>query len=202
MSKSIFLMSFFIVAFNYTSFAEENWKLEKNKDGIKIWTRKPANSNLKEYQGNAIIQTSVDKLVAIFKNPKTYQKWMYKIPEGGIKVIKKVNDNDFYVQIIMSAPLIKSRESLVHLTILPADDKGCVLVNMEGAPTLLPPNDNYVRIEKMKAFWKFVPLPNGKVEVTHQALSSVGGNIPDAFVNLAIADAPFSMISKLKEMVK
>lgn len=54
----------------------------------------------------------------------------------------------------------------------------------------------------MKGYWKFVPLPGGKVEVTHQALSSVGGNVPDAFINFAIADAPFSMISKLKEMVK
>jgi hypothetical protein len=77
-----------------------------------------------------------------------------------------------------------------------------VLINQEAAPNLLPANDNYVRIQKMKAYWKFTPLPNGKVEVTHQASSSVGGNIPDTFVNMAIADAPFSMLTKLMELSK
>ena len=198
----LFILQFVLLFSTVTALAEENWKLEKNKDGIKIWTRKPENSNIKEYKGTAIFQTTVDKLVAIFKNYKTCSKWMYKIPENGVKLIKKVNDNDFFVQIIMSAPLIKSRESLVHFIVNPKDDKGAVLINQEAAPNLLPANDNYVRIQKMKAYWKFTPLPNGKVEVTHQASSSVGGNIPDTFVNMAIADAPFSMLTKLIELSK
>lgn len=197
----IYFSIFFLTA-SLISSAQENWKLEKNKDGIKVWTRKPENSNLKEFKATTTIATTVDKLVVFFKNYKLFEKWMYKIEPGSVKLIKKTNDNDYYLQLIMSAPLIKSRESLMRVQVNAPDENGTVFINLDATPTLLPSNDNYVRIQKMKAYWKFTPLANGKVEVTHQALSSVGGNIPETFVNLAIADAPFSMLTKLKEMVK
>ena len=52
--------------------AQTNWKLEKDKDGIKIWNRKLPNSGLKEYKGITVIQTTVDKLVSFFKNFKIF----------------------------------------------------------------------------------------------------------------------------------
>lgn len=195
--KSI-LFAFLCLTMSYSTLAEENWKLEKDKDGIKIWNRKLPNSGLKEYKGITVIQTTVDKLVAFFKNFKMYEKWMYKMDAGSGKLLKKVSDNEFYYRITMSAPLIKSRESITHFTINPPDAKGAVLINLETAPDLIPLNDNYVRVPKMKGYWKFVPLDNGKVEVTHQAPIVAGGSIPDAFANLGAIDAPFAMLSNLK----
>ena len=46
------------------------------------------------------------------------------------------------------------------------------------------------------------PLANNKTEIYHQAITDPGGSIPTAFINMAIADAPFTMLSKLKETFK
>jgi len=200
--KPVFMSLLFIII-SYTSFsAEPVWKLEKDKDGIKVWTRKQISSNLKEYKAIATIQTSVDKLVSFLKNYKMFDKWMYKADEGSVKLVKKVNDNDFYIRMTLSAPLIKSRESITHFIFNTPDTKGAVIITLETTPDLLPLNPDYVRVPKMKGFWKLTPLENGKVEIYHQAPIVAGGSLPDAMANLGAVDAPFGMLSNLKSMLK
>jgi len=182
--------------------AQTNWKLEKDKDGIKVWTRKQASSNLKEYKGTLILNLSIDKLISFFKNYKLYEKWMYKTDAGSFKLLKKYNDNDFVVRVTISAPFIKTRESITHFTINQPDNKGAVLINLVTVPDFIPLDEKYVRIPKMNGYWKLVPMENGKVEITHLASVNAGGTIPDALANLGAVDAPFSMLQKIKELVK
>lgn len=181
--------------------AQSNWKLEKDKDGIKVWTRKQASSNLKEYKGSLVLNTSIDKVVSFFRNYKMFEKWMYKIDAGSFKLLKKYSDNDFVVRLTMSAPFIKTRESITHFTINQPDNKGTVLINLVTVPDFIPADEKYVRIPKMNGYWKLVPLDNDKVEITHLASVNAGGTIPDALANLGAVDAPFSMLQKLKELI-
>ena len=200
--KNIFLLLISITFLNSSlTHAEEAWKLEKDKDGIKVWNRKTPSSSLKEYKATVILNSTVDKLITFIKNVSLYDKWMYKTDEGSPKIIKKVTDNDYYTYMTISAPLIKSRESITHMVIYPKDSKGAVLVTLDSAPDLLPKNDKYVRILKSKGYFKITPLSNDKVEFTHQAYGSPGGGIPDVLVNLSSVDCPFYMLSKIKSLL-
>jgi len=200
--KIIFSILFGIYSFSaLNGFAEETWKLEKDKDGIKIWNRKAPNSSLKEFRVSTILQTTPEKLVAFLKNTSIYDKWMYKVEEGSVKVLKKNNENDYYTYMTISAPFIKTRETITHMIFNPQDSKGAILITLEGAPDLLPKNDQYVRIPMMKAYFKIIPLGNGKVELIHQALGAPGGAVPDALANLSSVDCPFYMFSRIKEIL-
>lgn len=196
------ILAFFCISISVTAFSQTNWKLEKDKNGIKVWTRKQANSNLKEYKGEAILNVSMDKLISFFKNYKNYEKWMYKADEGSFRLLKKVDDDEFYIRLTMSAPFIKTRESVTHFKINPQDSKGNVLISLETAPDFIPKNDNYIRIPKMSGYWKFSPLGNGTIEITHQATVAAGGSLPDVMANLGAVDAPYGMLSSIKSMLK
>ncbi len=198
--KSFFLIISTILIANF-SYAEEAWKLEKEKDGIKVWNRRTPNSSLKEYKASVILQNTPEKVLAFLKNTSLYEKWMYKVDAGSMKVLKKVNENDYYTYMTISAPLIKSRETITHMVFNPADSKGVILVTLDGAPDLIPKNDKYVRVTKTKGYFKIVPLGNGKVEFIHQAYGSPGGGIPDALANLSSVDCPFYMLSKVKSLL-
>jgi hypothetical protein len=181
--------------------ADEAWKLEKDKNGIKVWNRKVAGSALKEFKVSTILNVTPEKLVAFLKNTGNYEKWMYKVDEGSVKVLKRVNDNDYYTYMTLSAPFIKSRETITHMVFNPHDSKGVITITLDGAPDLLPLNEKYVRIPKMKAYFKIIPLGNGKVELIHQAWGAPGGNVPDALANLSSVDCPFYMFTKIKELL-
>ena len=196
------LLFFFCLLMVYTqhSFADEPWTLEKNKDGIMIWNRKTANSNLKEFKVSTILQTTPEKMLSFLKNTSNYDKWMYKIDAGSVKVIKRNNDNDYFTYMTVSAPFIKSREAITHMIFNAQNNKGEILITLDGTPDLLPKNDKYVRIPMMKAYFKIIPLGEGKIELVHQALSAPGGSIPDALANLTSVDCPYSMFSKIKQL--
>ncbi len=200
--KNILLLVLTVSFFNFSfSSAEDAWKLEKDKDGIKVWNRKMPNSSLKEYKASVILNSTVDKVVAFVKNISMFDKWMYKADVGSPKIIKQVSDNDYYTYMTISAPLIKSRETITHMIVNPKDNKGGVLITLDSAPDILPKNDNYVRILKSKGYFKITPLTNGKIEFLHQAYGSPGGGIPDVLVNMSSVDCPFYMLSKLKTLL-
>lgn len=199
--RIIALLAFSVLTMSFRSeTTESDWKLEKDQNGIRIWTRKAQNTNLKEYKAAVILRTTPEKVVSFLRNYKLFDKWMYKVDEGSVRMVKKNNENDYYIRMTISVPLIKSRESLTHFIFNAPDEKGAVLINMEAAPDILPKDDNYIRIPKMKAFWMIIPIGNGRVEVINQALSSAGGSIPDALANLGIVDAPYSMFEKMKAL--
>ena len=198
--KSFLLIISTLLLVNF-SYSEEAWKLEKDKDGIKIWNRKTPNSSLKEYKASVILQITPEKLIAFLKNTSQYDKWMYKVDAGSVKVLKKANENDYYTYMTISAPLIKSRETITHMVFNTADSKGAILITLDGAPDLIPKNEKYVRITKTKGYFKITPLGNGKVEFTHQAYGSPGGGIPDALANLSSVDCPFYMLTKIKSLL-
>jgi len=194
---------FLVICLSYINLsAQTNWKLEKDKNGIKVWTRKQVNSNLKEYKANLVLNTSIDKLISFFRNYKLYENWMYKTDVGSLKLLKKYSDDEFVIRLTMSAPFIKTRESITHFTINQPDNKGVVLIDLVTVPDFIPVNEKYVRIPKMNGYWKLVPIEGGKIEITHVASVNAGGNIPNGFVNLSAVDAPFSMLQKLKELIK
>lgn len=201
MRKIIFTLLCISLSYSAT-YAQGNWKLEKEKDGIKVWTRKQANSNLKEYKGVMIIPSNMDKLISFFRNYRLFEKWMYKSDVGSFKLLKKITDNEFVIRLTMSAPFIKTRESITHFTINQADNKGEVLINLVTVPDFIPLDNNYVRIPKMSGYWKLIPLENGKIEITNVASVNAGGSIPDGLTNLSAVDAPFSMLQKIKGYVK
>jgi hypothetical protein len=188
-----------VMFFGLTMQAEEsNWELEKDKNGIKVWTRRMPDSKLKEYKGAVLLNTTIDKLVYIFKNTKYHDKLLYKCQPGSVTVVKKLSDLDFYTYMIINAPMVKDRDVVTHYSIMAPDATGAVTINLEGAANLVPVKEDFVRVPKMKGFWKFVPQGNGKVLVVHQAYSSPGGSVPEGLANSASVDAPFDMLTKLK----
>ncbi len=197
-----FVFTLFTFLLLHTSQAQSNWQLEKNKDGIKIWNRKTESSALKEFKVSMVLNTTSEAVIEFLKKTSLYDKWMYKVNKGSVKVIKKINNDDYYTYMTISAPFIKSREAITHMVFQPTDSKGVTMINLDGAPNLLPKNNNYVRVDKMVAYFKITPLGNGKVELTHQALSSPGGNIPDALVNLSSVDCPYYMFTRIRELLQ
>ena len=175
-----------------------NWELEKDKNGIKVWTRKMQDSKIKEYKGSVVLNTTVEKLVSVFRNANNHEKIFYKCRAGSVIVVKKISENDYYTYMIINTPVVKDRDVVTHYTFSAPDASGAVTITLEGAPTLVPQKQDYVRVPKMKGFWKFVPQAGGKVLVIHQAYSSPGGSVPDGLANSVAVDAPFDMLSHLQ----
>lgn len=190
----------FILLFSSVAVAQ-NWQLEKDKEGIKIWTKKKEGSKLKEYRGVTSVKTTMDKIISVFKNVKYHESFFYKCMPGSVSLVKKDNENEFCTYMVLVAPMIKNRDAVTQFIINPPAPDGSITMQLEAKPNLVPLKSSYVRIPEMKGFWKFIPKENGVIEVIHQAYSSPGGTVPESLANLAVVDAPYSMLSELKKLL-
>lgn len=184
-------------------FAQGDWKLEKDKDGIQIYNRKVADSKLKEFKGVVLVKATIQEILPYFTDIHNHEKFMYKCKKGSVKMIKKNSASDFYTYMIIETPWpATNRDVVTHYQIGKPDKQGAVLIQLEGAADLVPEVDGLVRVPVMKGYWKLTPQPNGMTEIIHQAYSSPGGNVPDAMANTASVDAPYTMLMKIRELLE
>jgi len=192
-------LSVFTIQF---AIAQEKWEMVKEKDGITIYNRKMEGSKLKEFKGTVKIKGSVGQVLNYLTNYKLHDKFIYKAKAGSVKMVKQVSDSDFYTYMIIATPWPASnRDVVTHYVVNKPDKNGVVLIDVSGVPDLVPEVKDVVRVPKMKGYWKLTPVADGYVEVTHQAYSSPGGNVPDGMANSASVDAPFYMLESLRKLI-
>lgn len=199
--KKLYTTLFSFLAFASLLMAQGQWELVKNTDGIKVYNRKMEGSKLKEFKGSVQFKASVNDVVKFLSNHTNHEKFMYKAKKGSVEIVKKDTNGDFYTYMIIETPWPASNRDLVTLYHKEAPQKdGSITIRVSSVDDIKPHVKGNVRVEKMRGYWKITPLPNGMVDVTHQAYSSPGGNVPDGLANSAAVDAPFQMLESLRKL--
>ncbi len=174
------------------------WSLEKNENGIKVFTRKIANSNFKEFKAETIINTNLNTLCAVFDDTPNSTKWLYDCIEAKkLKSITKFEGFCYYIQ-RLPWPL-SNRDFIMKYKISQEPNTKVVTIKLENAQYYLAKTDN-VRVEILNGFWQFIPLNKTEIKVIFQMHSEPNGKIPSYVANTFVVDAPYNTIKNLKKM--
>jgi len=192
--KILFL--FFAFSAFLFSFAHAEWKLEKDKDGIKVYLKEVKGSEIKEFKGVATIKASMDTLLAIIKDTDNFDKWIHQCREP--KNLKSVNFHDTYSRQINDLPWpVDDREVVMFTAISKDSSKKEIYISLEARPDYIPKNEDSVRVTKLNGFYLFKALPNGMTEVTWQQHTEPGGSLPVWLINALVVDIPFNSLEAL-----
>lgn len=182
--------------------AQEGWQLEKDKNGIAVYTRKGEDSKLKEYKGITLVDAPLSKVYELINNVSGWDKVMFKCKEGSAKVLKQINKNEYYAYMEISAPFPASnRDAIIIYKNHPAAADGSVLIEFKAAPNYIPEKSGLVRVPEIVGYWKLIPVSKTQTKVIHQALSAPGGKVPAGLANSAAVDAPYTTLEKVKELL-
>ena len=177
----------------------QEWKLEKEEDGVKVFTRKVEGYAIKEYKATITLNTTINKLINLLKDHSNLKNWFVKCPIS--KRLKKISDNEYFVYFLNDAPWpISDRDNITKMT-FELLENGTQLVHLKCVPDYLPKQPNIVRLPRMHAKWIFEPKADGFVKVTQQVLADLGGKIPGWLINFAIVDAPFETLCNLRKEI-
>jgi ribosome-associated toxin RatA of RatAB toxin-antitoxin module len=172
------------------------WKLEKNKSGIQVYTRKTEGSSIKEFKARTIIKTKMSAMVKLIEDAEKYPDWQANITTA--KTLKIVNSTTKYIHYSTDVPWpIDDRDIVVKCT-KSVSDKGKTTFTLVSTPTYMKKVKGYIRIEKAKGTWKFIPRENGYIEIVYQSYGDPGGNLPDWVINMFIVDGPFKTLMNIK----
>lgn len=179
----------------------EKWKLVKNKNGVKAYTREVENSDIKQVKVITVIKSTLTAPVAIVRDVKSHTKWIYRCKTA--KILKTVAENDHYYYNESIAPWpVKNRDIITHAVITQNKKTKIITISSTGMPDFIKKSDGIVRIQKLKAKWQFTPIKGGFVEISFTLLINLGGEIPAWIVNMAIADGPFETVLNMTKEVQ
>ena len=190
-----FKLSLFFVIITSVSFAQTEWKLKKDANDIKIYTRSVPNEKLDEYKAVTTIKTSIENVLQeLISAPKYYDQC-----ESGISYyIKKLEDNQhlFYARKDLPWP-VKDRDLITLLTVEKITDTKYKL-KLESLPNAIEEREKTIRIKKLMGFWLLEKIDDS-TKVTQQLFVNPEGSLPAFVTNSLLIKGPFKTFSELRK---
>src|SRR6188768_1160946 len=115
-----------------TLFAQEGWVLERDKNGVKVYTRKTQTSNMKDSRAIAIVNSDTKEVLNLLTDFENHWKWMDRIKIS--RVLKKASENEFYVYYEALAPWPVSNRDIITKYYIKFSPDGKITLEAKGEP--------------------------------------------------------------------
>lgn len=195
------LLLWVVFCFISTVVSAQSWSLAKDKNAVKVYTRKIDGWGIKEYKAVFSVKASLKKVVRILKDVPGRYNWLHNTVE--IREIARTPDAVSFYNLVDAPWPVSDRDNITTFSFVQLNPTQ-VRVNMKllKTHTKAPVYDGIVRIQKMKGYWLLTDKGNGIVEVLQQCVAEPGGSIPDWLANSAVVDTPYQSMYKLKKYIE
>jgi len=184
-----------------TGYSQYNWKLSKEKDGIKVYQSEVKNSNLKSIKVECVLQGTYDKLMTILNDVSRHKEWVYNSKTAYI--LKRNSPYEFYYYTETSIPWpMSNRDGVVHLTMTRDSLNRFLKITAEGSPNFIPEKSGKVRVPRSSVNW-YVTMPSStSISIVYTFEADPGGSMPAWLVNMFADKGPYESFKKLSEILK
>jgi hypothetical protein len=180
-----------------------DWDLERDREGIQVFTRPVAGSPYKEVKSVSLIKgVSLTSLVALIEDAQACPQWADKCAESFL--VERLSETVSLVYTHNDMPFPVTDRDVVARVIWTQDPKSLqVTMKSSAVSDGVEEKRGRLRLKQANATWQFSPQPDGSIEILNQAHINPGSNIPGWVTNMLLVDTPFeTMKSYMAEVVK
>ena len=195
--KKILLSSFILLLVQTLGFAQSAWKLNADKEGIKVYTSEVADSKVKAIKVQAEIDASATQLVALLMDVNTSADWVYHTKS--CTLIKQVSPSELYYYSEINMPWPASnRDFVAHLIVSQNPVTKVIQIDGPSVPGMMPEKKGVVRINHSVGKWTIVPIDANHIKVEYTLHTEPGGSLPAWMVNMFAAEGPMQVFKEIK----
>ena len=193
----LFLAFLSLASFKHPAPQGDEWVYEREKKGIKIFTKKSKWGHLRDCKAVMTVSSTPEQMLRVLTNIEEYKTWMPRCKRS--QMVARLNENEFIMHLVFTAPWpVKNRDCVVRVRVEKDAKTGVILVTETSEPKYLREEDDVVRIQQLVATWKLIPVTGG-TEIINEYASNPGGNIPDWMVNTQSVENPLATFENLQE---
>jgi len=182
--------------------AAQSWDFIKEKEGIKIYTRKEAGKPLRFYKGVTDINAPAEKIFALMEDVYNTDWWDKNLTQIKVLLYEKYKRAQYYLVYDLPWP-VTDRDLCVDVTITIDPVTGERKITAVSLNEVIPEYNDMVRIKDYRQTWTIIPAGKEMTHVILEGFVDPAGSIPGWISNMLIIDSPFKVISGVKErMVK
>ena len=203
-SKYVLAASVFLCGFNLASEAslEAEWAIQRSEDGIDVYTRPEPASQFEAVRAVMTLNdVRLSSLVALISDTEACSRLESRCV--GAETLDKINQTESVVYRYNNMPFpVRDRDMVLRLKWHQQPDSLNVNVVISNVTGFLPEKKRRVRMPKVNSGWKFVPLPDGSVEVSSEGHIEPGANLPAWILNQFLVSAPFKTMEAVASIVR
>jgi hypothetical protein len=182
-------------------YADDNssWQLKKTEKNIPVYTRKVEGSPILEFKSHAIINTPMEKAIALFEDEKKIALWYFECTSS--KLLEHENANNSVIYLVMRPPWpVAPRDFIFRRTRTDHPD-GTVSFSLTALPDRLPQVKGMIRVNSIQSVWTFKPLSKDKTELFFQQHTEPGGSIPPSLINKIETQTPVNSLESFRKIL-
>jgi hypothetical protein len=193
----------YLILISFAGFAQpaENWKLQKQRDGISIYSGFSEGSKYKSIRAVTEFQCELPDILALMKDVESHDEWVSHCMEA--ISLESSGDTSIVLYEYYDLPWPASdRDIIIEYNIRYDPTENMAWIRQEGRPDFLPVKSNMIRIPEYRGSWRLVGQSDGKVYGEYTALVEPGGFVPAWIVNIFAGKGPYDTIVNLKRAVE
>lgn len=178
----------------------QSWDFIKERDGIKVYTRKEKNSSLKSFMGVMDLKTEMEKVCSLVGNVTNTSWWDENV--RGIKVLAYEKDKYIQYYLIYHVPWpLTDRDLCVESQISIDPVTGQRIIYSVPLPDIIPEKLDFIRIKNYWQRWTIQPRENGIIHLILEGYVDPGGSVPSWLYNMVITDTPLNILRGIQKRV-
>jgi hypothetical protein len=194
------ILARFAVDVAYTNSGSDQWELDIDKNGVKVYSYKAPGSYRKQVRGVIRAKYTQSQIVAALMldnhSLANCKEWIPVCID--VKTIepysaKAQGDTVLYTLELMP-PVFTNREYLIKSRSQQDPKTKVVTVDIQSATNKIPLNDCCVRISHIHNRWQITPVGKGEVEIQLTQDFTMGGFFPDSLLNLGVAEETYKLL--------
>lgn len=190
-----------LLIISFRTEAQKNWELAKEKDGIKVFTKKDETSKFKSIKVEATLTGTLEKLLKVLMDAGSNKDWVYNTHES--YVIKRVGKYETVSYTETNVPWPGSNRDIpLHMQLIPDFKQNTLKVIAKGVPDAIPRKKGIVRIPFFNSWWDVKFDGKNKLNIVYFLEMDPGGSVPAWLVNMFIAKGPYETFSGLVRVMR
>jgi len=183
----------------YSGYSQENWKLQKDKNEIKVWTKDYPDSKFKQFKATTKIKADLKNVVAVFMDIENMGVWYDRVEK--VTLVEKISDMEGVYKIDFGLPWpVADRISAVRAVLSHDPATNVVTVRTKYEDGIITESDRLV-VTDMHSEWVLTPIEGGYVDIFHKGYMHPAGTLPAWIANSGVKDGPVKTLTALKEIL-
>jgi hypothetical protein len=192
------ILSFIIF---FISVENSDWKLRKDENGIKIYTRAVDSSAFEEFRAITVItDVSLNEVLDIILDVEHYKSLIPDCIESRVLFRRGKYYDIHYLRMDSPWP-VKDRDAIFQSETTVTDNGKLAHISLTSMGNYIDEKNEMVRMYNGSGFWEIEELPGNSIKIIYQFQSDPGGKIPGWLANSAIVSNPYKTLENLKKLL-
>ncbi len=180
-------------------FAQEQWKLRKEANGIKVYIKNSESSSLNTFKAVAKVKAPIDRVLEVIIDAP--QLDIEKVESAVTYKVKRIDSTHhiYYFKNKLPWP-IRNRDN-VSIVEIEKISETIIKCNIEAIDEAIPKEKNTIRVNNLKGYW-LLEEKDGYTLVSQELFIDPGGSIPSFIVNSLLHKGPYNTFLALKRQVE